>query len=162
MLDYDLEVEYEPGQVGGTVTVQPGRRISTDELWATIHRALAAEGLTTVQMPESPSVRVVPIDKATGLARIEEDLESARAGFLKALLPIRQADPQEVARAIQLVLTPAGKVTELRESQALIVSDLAPNVRQAARLAQTLDSQDSSARIEEVQVRNTSPVTLSL
>lgn len=161
MLDYDLEVEYEPGQIDGTVTVLPGRRIPTDELWATAHRALATEGLTTVQMPESKALRVVPIEDATGMARIEEDLATAQAGFLKALVPLAQAKPEEVAVAARLVMTPAGTVAELREARTLVLSDLAPNVRQAVRLAETLDSIDATARIEEVEVRNTSPVTLA-
>ena len=63
--------------------------------------------------------------------------------------------------AVRFVLTPAGTVTELRDSKALVLSDLAPNIRQAVALVATLESVDATAAIEEVEVRNTSPVTLA-
>ena len=161
-LDYDLEVEYDPEQIQGNVTVRPGRRVATSEIWATAHRGLASMALTTVQMPGANSLRVVRIDEAASLARLESsDLAGARAGFLKVLMPVERAGTQELGVAIRLVLTEDGTITELRDSNALVVSDLAPNVRQALDLARSMDGSESTPAIEEIEVRNTSPVSLA-
>ncbi len=162
-LALDCEIQYEPDQVSGQVAVRPGREIGVDELWAIINRALAAKKLACVQPVRSSSLTVVPLDQAAGLARLETaDLDDAKAGFLKAMLSVRFGDIQEATKAVELVLSrPTGAVTSLPESRALLVTDFAPNARQAAELVRVLDAPNVRPVIEEVRVENTSPVLLA-
>src|SRR6185503_8327602 len=54
-----LHVQYEPGQLTGTVALPLMEGRSDLELWTLANRALVSRGLTTIQMPGEESITVV-------------------------------------------------------------------------------------------------------
>jgi general secretion pathway protein D len=153
-----MSIEYDPEKLKGGVTMRMAEPLSADALWTLANRALYSRGLASVQTPGSGSLTIVPVTDAPKLARVEPDLAQARAGFVRVLVPLRR--DRGLAEAVQLVLSKAGTVTLLAESNAISVADLRPNVEQAMRTIRLLDT-EPTLEIEEFRPKNAAPTSLA-
>lgn len=154
---------WDKGQIEGQVRLQPGLPLSTEELWEATVNALARKDLAVVQTPGTRALTVVPLDKAAVLARLESaSLEGAEAGYLKVLLPLREISAEEVKGTVNLVLSGKGsRVEAVRESNALLIADFTPQLRQALDLLARIDVPGTPPVIEEVRLERADPGTLA-
>src|SRR5688572_2825754 len=68
-------LEYDPEKLTGNVRMQASLGYTSLEVWELFNRELAVRGMTTIQPPDSPALRVVATEQAASLARLEaEDL----------------------------------------------------------------------------------------
>jgi type II secretory pathway component GspD/PulD (secretin) len=125
--------------------------------------SLALKGLAIVQTPGTSVLRVVELDRAATLARLEvKGLEGASAGFVKALVPLRELDAERAKAVVTLVLSGKGsRVEAVTGSNALLVADFAPQVAQALALLERLDKATEAPLIVEVPLLRADPAALA-
>ena len=156
-----VAIEYDRAQVAGPLTLRLTGPVTADALWELANRSLAAKGLTSVQMPGSSALSVVPLERAAGLARLESSsLRGARAGFVKVLIDLAHERVEATSEAIKLVLSKSGTVTSFKDTRSLLVSDLRAHVAEAARVATHLDGPFTNLDVFELELRHTSPAAL--
>ena len=155
-------IEYDPERLAGTVHMDPRRPYSAEELWEQAGRELRSRGLTTVQPPGSAALRVVALDQAASIARIEEPgLEGAVAGFVRVLRPLAHRQPSEVIDTLRLLVSqPGGSVSAAEEAGAVLIADYRPQVAQALRALNVLDVAEVDPGVLEVALEHLSPVAM--
>lgn len=156
-----LPIDFNPTDLAGKVSVRLPTGATGDELWEIASQALASRNLTSIQSPGSSVLTIVPLDKALPLARLEEDsVRATRAGFVKVLVPLAHERVQSVSDAVKLVLSKSGSVAAFQDSRSLVVADLRPNVLQALRLVQSLDTSFDDLTVDEIALEHSSPTAI--
>ncbi|MGK2922183.1 MAG: hypothetical protein ACSLE4_05260, partial [Methyloceanibacter sp.] len=154
-------IEFDRSEVKGSIGLRLPAPITRDSLWELANRALVTRGLTTIQLPGSPSLSVVKLADAPGLARLEaRSLSGAKAGFVRVLAELGHERTESVAEGVKLVLTKSGAVTAFKDSKSLLISDLRPNVEQALRVVARLDGDFAEMDVTEIQVDHANSVDL--
>ncbi len=145
-----INIQYDESTLSGRVTLRLGRGVADEELWALTNRLLATRGLTSVQMPGEETVSIVQLQEAAGLARVEDDLNRAQAGFVKVVREIVHRPIEEVQKPVEAFLSRVGgKVTRIGSTSMMMVSDLRPHVEQVLTVAAELDVPVSEAIVME-------------
>jgi type II secretory pathway component GspD/PulD (secretin) len=149
-----LNIQYDPNELKGSVTLRLGAGLQDDELWALTNRLLAARGFTTVHFPGEEGIAVVRLNLASGLARLETDAPSAStAGFIRVTRTLQHRQPSELLPVIREVLSkPGGQANEFGSAGSILVADLRPNVEQAFSLLDLLDSPAAESLAEEISL----------
>jgi len=156
-----IPIEFDRAAVSGPLALRLVAPLRDEELLDLVHRNLVAKNLTTVQMPGSRGLTVVSLDKAAGLARLEEkSLRGARAGFVKVLLELEHDRTDGVSEAIKLVLSKSGSVVSFKDTRTLLISDLKPNVSEALDVARRIDGPFTNIDVFEIKLQHTSPASL--
>lgn len=156
-----VNVEYD-AKLAGTVTLRLHDEVSAAELWSLTNRLLAARGFTTVRMAGDPTLSVVPLQSAPGLARVEEpgaivqDPDPAPAGFRAVSVPVRERRLEDVATALTPLLSASGKATAIPETRSVLVADLAPRVLAAIRTIEALEREAAAVSPVEIPVTHLS------
>lgn len=144
----NINLEYDPTKVTGNVTLRLGGGVTDEELWSLANRLLAARQMASVQLPGEGSLSIVPLAQAAGLARIETDLTSARAGFVKFVYEPAHRSAREISEALTALVTPGAGRAEplLREAASttapspVVLADLAPRVLELVDVARRIDT----------------------
>ena len=141
----------------------PDFTLDDDELWQLTINSLALKGLAIIQAPDTDALRIVAVDKAAGMARLEADnLEGATAGFLKVMVQLRELPAEQARGAASYVLSGQGsQVQVVGDANVLLMADFAPQLRQALKLLKRLDVPDVEASIVEVPLQRADPTTLA-
>lgn len=158
-----LNIEYNPADLKGQVTLRTDAGVADAELWPLVNRLLAARGFTTVPLPGPSSYSVVKLADVANLPRIEQQAGTELpAGFATVVARAKHRPAKDLAEAISKVLSkPAGSAAALGTSELIIISDLAPAVAQAIALLDRIDTPGPRAVVEEVAVRNLSAQQLA-
>ena len=156
----DVKIEFEPDELEGAVHVQVVEGYSPEDLWQLANRELVRRGLVSVQPPGAEALRVVKLADAAKSARIEESLNEARAGYVSIVAPLRSASAEALVPTVQLLLSPAGKVSPVKEQNALILSDLRGHLRQALGVLDALDAPLVEPFVSEVNLEHLPPVAM--
>ncbi len=81
-----LNIQYDPSQLQGKITLRLGAGVTDQELWTLTNRLLASRDFTTIQMPGESTLTVTQLSRAGSRARLEaEDLSGAVAGYVKVV-----------------------------------------------------------------------------
>lgn len=155
-----IAIEYTPDDVQGKVMLRLPLPSSPAELLDTMHRALAARGLTTIQAPGSDALSVVKLAEAPALARLEGE-GSPRAGLQKILIQLGNQRVDAAAEAIKLVLSKSGSVSPFKDARRIAVADFAPHVDQARRIAAEIERPLDERVVVEIPLVRTSPTSLT-
>ena len=156
-----IPIEFDRSAVSGPLALRLQGPLRDEELLDLVHRNLVAKNLTTVQMPGSRGLTVVTLDKAAGLARLEDkSLRGARAGFVKVLFELEHDRIDGATEAIKLVLSKSGKVTSFKDTRSLLISDLKPNITEALDVARRIDGPVTNLDVFEIKLQHTSPAAL--
>jgi type II secretory pathway component GspD/PulD (secretin) len=155
-------IEFDPERLVGTVHMQPGLDYSAEDLWEQAGRELRVRGLTTVQPPGSAALRVVTLEQAASIARIElPSLEGAVAGYVRVLRPLEHRQPSEVIDTLRLLVSqPGGSVSAAEEAGAVLIADYRPQVAQTLRALNLLDVHEADPGVLEVPLEHLSPVAM--
>ncbi len=157
-----LSLETAGADLSGRTRISPWIYYTTDELWQRLGRELEERGLTVVQPPLARALRVVPLERASQLARLEAPtLEGAQALFLRTLVPLEHAEPQAAAEALRPLLSQAhGSIVALDQERALLLADTAPRLRQALSLLARIDRPSPLPQVFTVPLEHASPITV--
>ena len=159
-----LRISYEPRQLSGSFMVRSGEALDDAELWSLTNDLLARKGLTTVATGEAGSLAIVQLTSAARLARPTSmwSLDQAapgrpletphEAGFVALLYDIDEADPGSLIAVVQPLLSGAGSITRLGESNTLIIADLRDRAAQVVRMLRKLDLRTTETRPYEPRV----------
>jgi type II secretory pathway component GspD/PulD (secretin) len=159
----DINLDFDPGQVEGTLSIRSTRGLTLDGLWVTFNRRLAERGLACVQLPAEENLSIVPLDQAAGVARLELELpEDTRAGFVKVLRSVREKTSRDMQQALAQLLPKDGSVTaSLSGTGHILVAGLRPQVTQALAALDELDALPEEAVIEELTLLHASPTAVA-
>jgi general secretion pathway protein D len=154
-------IEFNRSEVSGSIGLRLPSPATPESLWGLANRALATRGLTTIQLPGSPSLSVVKLTEAAGLARLEGmSLAGAKAGFVKCLVELAHERTEGVAEGAKLLLSRVGSVAAFKDSKSILIADLRPNVEQALRVAARLDGEFAEMDVTEIAVEHATAVDL--
>ena len=155
-----LNIEYD-ARLSGSATLRIRSELSDAELWILANRLLAARGYTTIRMGDDGTLSVVQISAALGLARVETpealaaDAGPGAPGFRVVLVPVRGRRTEDLAAALQPLLSKAGgSVTAFPESRSVLLADLTPRLELAMRTLDALEHEASSDAPVEIRVTN--------
>ena len=159
---FELPLEYDRSQVTGRVTIRTGAGITNEAFWTLTNRLLAERSLACIQGAGEDSLGIVPIAQAAKLARVEAGpLEEARAGYVKVLRTLRQAEAETVAELLRHVLTTEGSLVQpLAPSGQVLLAGLKPQVLEAIEVLELVDVPFRSVVVEEVPVRHLPPTAI--
>jgi hypothetical protein len=157
-----LALEYDRDLVQGSVTIRSGDGLTTLGFWAMTNRLLAERGLACIQGAGEASLGIVKLDQAKDLARVEPGpIEDARAGYVKVIRELHNADPEAVVAILEHVLTAAGShVLAIPESSQVVVAGQKPAVVEALSFLERLEVSDEEVLLEEIAVRNLPPTAI--
>jgi len=138
----ELEIEEDSKtDLDQRIALEPGRGYSTEDLWRALNRSLVDQAMTTVLSPDTDAIHVVLLKDAPNRARLERQPQPiSPAGYRRVLLTAQHADIAALSAAAKLLL-PAGvgTVSELRESDQLLLSGHTPQVAEALEVLTALD-----------------------
>ncbi|MCC6675510.1 MAG: hypothetical protein IT436_00065, partial [Phycisphaerales bacterium] len=157
-----LNIEYNPADLKGQVTLRTEAGITDEELWPLLNRLLASRGFTTVQLPGRSAYSVVKLSEVANLPRAETVTGEVAAGFRTVVVRSHHRSAKELADSLSKVLSkPGGNITPLGDDGLLIISDLSAGVDAATALLEQLDTPGPGAIVEEIPVRNLSAQQLA-
>jgi type II secretory pathway component GspD/PulD (secretin) len=154
-------IEFNRAEVSGPIGLRLPSPATRESLWGLANRALATRGFTTIQLPGSPSLTVVKLSEAAGLARLEGmSLAGSKAGFVKCLVELSHERTEGVSEGAKLLLSKAGTIAAFKDSRSVLIADLRPNVEQALRVAARLDGDFAEMDVTEIPLEHATPVDL--
>jgi len=158
-----IPIDYDPGHLSGSISVDAPDGLSFEGLWALTNRRLMDRGLACVQLPGDEALSVVKADHAAGLARVEYgELSEAKAGFVKLIYWAEHTEPRQLATVVQTFLPERGTlVTALEGSTGILIAGLKPQAQEVLLLLNALDAGPEETAIEEIEVRHVSPTAMA-
>ncbi|MCC6678248.1 MAG: hypothetical protein IT436_13995 [Phycisphaerales bacterium] len=157
-----LNIEYNPADLKGQVTLRTEAGITDEELWPLLNRLLASRGFTTVQLPGRSAYSVVKLSEVANLPRVESGAGEVVPGYKTVVVRAQHRPAKELADSLSKVLSkPGGNITPLGDGGLLIISDLSAGVDAATALLERLDTPGPGAIVEEIPVRNLSAQQLA-
>jgi len=157
-----LPLQYDRAQVQGRVTIRSGPGQSGEAFWAMTNRLLAERKLACIQGSGEEALGIVPLGDAAKLSRLETGpVEEAHAGFVKTMVTLRRADPSKVTGSLMHVLSTEGSLVQaIPETRSILLAGLAPQVRQAIDVLDTIDAAGEEVSVEELLLDFVSPTAL--
>lgn len=136
-----FSLDYDRSQVSGRVSVRSEAGFTNEGLWALANRQLAARKLAVVQPSGEEALGVVPVADAARIARVEQDVRTARAGFVKTVRGLHYADPERVVEPLKAVLSGEGVLlVSIKEARQVILAGPKAQVVEALGVLDLLDS----------------------
>lgn len=135
--------------VNGRVNVVGPSNVSPEALYEIFLNVLELNELTIVEGVAAD--RIVPISSASTLSAQERNPNPA-GGFETRVIPLRNADPNEVASIIEPLLPNEAVLSVAEDTRSLIISDRAENFARIEALIERLDREGQS--VETMPVRN--------
>ncbi|MCB9609439.1 MAG: hypothetical protein H6716_22800 [Polyangiaceae bacterium] len=157
LLELATEIEIEEDSktdLDKRVAFEPGHGYSTPELWRFLNRSLTDQAMTTVLSPDSETVLVVLLKDAPNRARLEHEFQAtAPVGYRRVLVSAKYADVAQLSAAAKLLL-PAGvgTVSELRESDQLLLTGSTPQLAETLTVLSALDVATQPPTVETFPV----------
>ena len=93
-----VSIDYDRAAIQGKVTIRSEEGFSKQAIWALANRQLLSRKLASVQASGEEALGIVAIGEAAKVARIEPDVRTALAGFVKTVKTLHYADPEKVAQ----------------------------------------------------------------
>ncbi len=153
-----INVEYDAAKIKGLVTLRLGGGITDEELWQLTNRLLASRGFTTVRRAGEETISVVPLAEAIDAARVEPEVSSpdmrAPAGFRTEVIRVEHAGTQAVVDALQPLVGKSGRITQIGQSDRLLVSASADQIGLVHRFLLELDAPGAATAISEVRIEH--------
>jgi len=127
-------------KVRGKVTIVSPTKVTPDEAYAIFQSVLQVKGFTTVQ--SGRVVKIVPSKdaKQVGLPTVYNG-EIATVGdeFITRLVPLRHISAAEMVQVLQPMVSPDGLVLPYPQTNSLILTDAATNVKRLLLMLEDLD-----------------------
>ena len=136
-----LALDYDRSLVQGKVSVRSEAGYTSEGIWALANRQLAARKLAVVQPSGEDALAVVPVADAAKVARVEMDVRSARAGFVKTVKGLHYADAERVVEPLRAVLSGEGVLLQpIKDARQVLLAGPKAQVLEALDLLELIDS----------------------
>ncbi len=153
----DLALDYDRAQIQGKVTIKSDLGFSDEGMWSLANRLLASKKLASIQAPGEDALGIVSVGEAAKLARIETDVRTARAGFVKVLKQLHYVEPEKAADSLRAVLASEGCLVQpIKDANQILLAGPRPQVIEALDLVDMLDSPVPPV-VEAFQMRHATP-----
>lgn len=143
-------------KVTGRVTIISPKPVTKEEALRIFESVLEVNGFTTIE--DGQVVKVVPVRDARrqGVAFVPPDRES-RPGSEAMITQVINLNHAEAAQ-LRTILVPLASrhayITAHSETNSLVITDAASNVRRLVKIVQTLDQPGSQNRVEVIPLKN--------
>jgi type II secretory pathway component GspD/PulD (secretin) len=155
-----IALDYDRSAVQGKVTIRSDAGYSDEGVWALANRALLQKKLATVQASGEEALGIVPLADAAKLARVEVDVRSARAGFVKALKTLHYTEPETIVEPLRAVLSFDGALLQpVKDAHEILLAGPKAQVIEALELIERIDAPTPPA-VEVYRVRHASPTSI--
>lgn len=127
-------------KVRGKVTIISPTKVTTDEAYAIFQSVLQVKGYTTVE--SGRVVKIVPSKEAkqVGLPTVYNgSIASVGDEFITRLVPLRHVSANEIVQVLQPMVSGDGLVLPYPQTNSLILTDAATNVKRLLLMLEDLD-----------------------
>ncbi|MFN4160212.1 MAG: type II secretion system secretin GspD [Gemmobacter sp.] len=138
--------------VTGNVTVISTRPLDVDGVWELYQSVLAVQGYTAI--PSGNLWRIVPqsaIRQGGGV--IEDSAAIGQLDVITRLVQLRAFPVSTAVAALRPLVAPSGYIEALPDTNTLVITDTAENVRRIESIARALDTDDGSS-VYTIRIRN--------
>lgn len=141
-------------KVKGKITIQTYKKIPREDLQEVLHSILAINGFTTVKSGHYYKIiptnvaKSHPIDTKVGKdeALAPEDIMVTR------IVPMEQIDANDLARIIKPLISKEGDIIVHKDTNLIIINELASNLRRLFKIIDLLDQPTELASGEQIFV----------
>jgi general secretion pathway protein D len=140
-------------KVRGKVTIISPNKVTPDEAYAVFQSVLQVKGFTTV--PGRGVIKIIPSRdaKQIGLPMLSNgSLAAAGDEFITRLVPLRYATAADIAPILQPMVSPDGLAIPYAQTNTLILTDSAANVRRILGMLEELDVEGNERETEVIQL----------
>ena len=137
-------------KIRGKVTIISPTQVSPSEAYTVFQSVLQVKGFTTV--PNGQVVKIIPRREAKqiGLPTIVNGaLDTAGDEFITRLIPLRYVAASEIVPVLQPMVSSDGLLIPYGQTNSLILTDSAPNIRRLLSMLEELDV-EGHKRVTEV------------
>jgi len=157
----NLALDYDRAQVQGKVTIRSDLGFSDEGMWSLANRLLLSKKLASVQAPGEDSLGIVPVAEAAKVARIETDVRTAKAGFVKTLHTMHYVEPEKAAEALKAVLASEGSLIQpIKDAHEVLLAGPKPQVIEALDILRMIDSPVPPV-VEAFPIKNSTPTAVA-
>ena len=149
-------------KVRGKVTVISPTKVTTDEAYAIFQSVLQVKGFTTVQSGQV--VKIVPSKEAkqVGLPTLYNgSLATVGDEFITRLVPLRHVSAAEMVQVLQPMVSGDGLVLPYPQTNSLILTDAATNVKRLLGMLEDLDVEGYERLTEVIPLKHAIATDLS-
>ncbi|MBI3304463.1 MAG: type II secretion system secretin GspD [Deltaproteobacteria bacterium] len=142
-------------KVRGKVTIISPTKVTADEAYAVFQSVLQVKGFTTV--PSGRVVKIMPSREAkqAGLPTLSNgSLATAGDEFITRLVPLRHVAVADMAPVLQPLVSTDGLLIAYAPTNALILTDSAPNVRRLLGMLEELDVEGHERSTEVIALKH--------
>ncbi len=142
-------------KVRGKVTVISPTKVTTEEAYAIFQSVLQVKGFTTVQ--SGRVVKIVPSKEAkqVGLPTVYNgSLATVGDEFITRLVPLRHVSAAEIVQVLQPMVSGDGLVLPYPQTNSLILTDAATNVRRLLSMLEDLDVEGYERLTEVIALKH--------
>ncbi|MGQ0566910.1 MAG: type II secretion system secretin GspD [Gemmobacter sp.] len=138
--------------VTGTVTVISTQGLDRDGVWELFQSVLAAQGYAA--LPAGNLWRIVPQAAVReGGAVLGDEGTPGRLDVITRLVPLRNFPATTAVGALRPLVASFGYIEAVPETNTLVITDTAENVRRIESIARALDT-DTGAEVISIPIRN--------
>ena len=138
--------------VSGNVTVISTQSLDRDGVWELFQSVLAAQGFAAI--PTGTLWRIVPQAAAReGGAVLESNGQTGRLDVITRIIPLHHFPAATAVGALRPLVASFGYIEAVAETNSLVVTDTAENVRRIESIAQALDT-DTGQEVYSIPIRN--------
>jgi len=142
-------------KVRGKVTIISPTKVTPDEAYAIFQSVLQVKGFTTV--PSGRVVKIVPSRdaKQIGLPMVYNgSLETTGDEFITRLVPLRHVTAADMVQVLQPMVSADGLVLPYPQTNSLILTDSAPNVKRLLGMLEDLDVEGYERMTEVIPLKH--------
>ncbi len=138
--------------VTGTVTVISTQGLDRDGVWELFQSVLAAQGYAA--LPAGNLWRIVPQASVREGGAVLGDVGTAgRLDVITRLVPLKNFPASTAVGALRPLVASFGYIEAVAETNTLVITDTAENVRRIESIARALDT-DSGQEVYSIRIRN--------
>ena len=149
-------------KVRGKVTIISPTKVTADEAYAIFQSVLQVKGFTTVQ--SGRVVKIVPSKEAkqVGLPTLYNgSLATVGDEFITRLVPLRHVNAAEMVQVLQPMVSGDGLVLPYPQTNSLILTDAATNVKRLLSMLEDLDVEGYERLTEVIPLKHAVATDLS-
>lgn len=149
-------------KVHGKVTVISPTKVTTDEAYAIFQSVLQVKGFTTVE--SGRVVKIVPSKEAkqVGLPTVYNgSIATVGDEFITRLVPLRHVSATEMVQVLQPMVSSDGLVLPYPQTNSLILTDAATNVKRLLLMLEDLDVEGYERLTEVIPLKHAVATDLS-
>jgi len=141
--------------VRGNITIISPTKISVDEAYKVFESVLEVQGFTTV--PAGSVIKIIPSAEARSKSvatGFEADTGAVTDKIVTQLIPLKYADPEELKKLFQPLVSKNSVVISYPATNLLIVTDVLSNIKRLLRIIKEIDVEENVSEITVIPIEN--------